>query len=85
MFSQKVQQLRQLIRNCRTFHPIMELDDRVAPLGITMRKPFDEHVEGQFRKASGGDSTPTEFLIAGVRGWEADVRRRMDDDKSKPD
>jgi len=40
-----------------------------------MRKPFDILVEGRFLKTSGEDRTPFELFIAGVRGWEADLRR----------
>jgi hypothetical protein len=32
-----------------------------------------------------GDKTPLELFIAGIQGWEASLRRRMDDSKSKPD
>lgn len=33
----------------------------------------------------GGDKTPLELFLAGVRGWEAGLRRRLDNDKSKQD
>jgi hypothetical protein len=33
----------------------------------------------------GEDRTAIELFIAGVRGWEADIRRRLDDGKSKQD
>jgi hypothetical protein len=40
-----------------------------------MRKPLDVLVEGRFLKESGEDRTPIELFIAGVRDWEADLRR----------
>jgi hypothetical protein len=43
-----------------------------------MRKPFDVLVEGRFLKESGEDRTPIELFIAGVRGWEAPLRRQME-------
>jgi hypothetical protein len=36
-----------------------------------------------FRK-SRGDKTPLELFTAGVRGWDAGIRRRLDDGKEKP-
>jgi hypothetical protein len=35
--------------------------------------------------SSRGDKTAIELFIAGVRGWEAGLRRQMDDGKSKRD
>jgi hypothetical protein len=34
---------------------------------------------------SRGDKTAIELFLAGIRGWEAGLRRRMDDGKSKLD
>jgi hypothetical protein len=31
-----------------------------------------------------GDKTPLELFLAGVRGWEAGLRRRFDNSKSNP-
>jgi hypothetical protein len=42
-----------------------------------MRKPFDMLAEGVILRNSRGDKTPLELFVAGVRGWEAAVRRRM--------
>jgi hypothetical protein len=48
-----------------------------------MRKPFDVLAEGLLVSSSRGDRTPFELFVAGVRGWEAGLRRRLDDGKSK--
>jgi hypothetical protein len=37
------------------------------------------------KQTSGEDRTAIELFIAGVRGWEGDIRRRLDDGKSKQD
>jgi len=50
-----------------------------------MRKPFDVLAEGLISEKSRGDRTPLELFIAGVQGWEAGLRRRLDDGKSKQD
>jgi len=34
---------------------------------------------------SRGDKTAIELFIAGVRGWEAPLRRQLEDGKSKPE
>jgi hypothetical protein len=47
-----------------------------------MRKPFDVPAEGPLLKNSRGDKTAIELFLAGIRGWEAGLRRRLDDDKS---
>jgi hypothetical protein len=44
-----------------------------------MRKPFDVLAEGLVSENSRGDRTPLELFIAGVQGWEAGLRRQMDD------
>jgi hypothetical protein len=46
-----------------------------------MRKPFDVLAEGLHPKDSRGDETQLELFIAGVLGWEAYPRRRLDDGK----
>jgi hypothetical protein len=46
---------------------------------------FDNLAEGPIAKSNRGDKTAIELFIAGVQGWEAGLRRRMDDSKSKPD
>jgi len=48
-----------------------------------MRKPFDILAEGRFLKTSGEDRTTIELFIAGVRGWDIDQRRRIDEGRSK--
>jgi hypothetical protein len=44
---------------------------------LTMKKPFGKYAGGLIRKDSRGDKTDIELFMAGVRGWEAAVRRRM--------
>jgi hypothetical protein len=46
-----------------------------------MSKPFDVLAEGLIVKKDRGDKTQLELFIAGVRGWEAYPRRRLDDGK----
>jgi hypothetical protein len=50
-------------------------------LAPTIRKPFDVLAEGLVSEKSRGDKTQLELFIAGVRGWEAYPRRRLDDGK----
>jgi hypothetical protein len=50
-----------------------------------MRKPFDVLAEGLLSENSRGDWTRLELFIAGVRGWEGHLQRRLDDGKPKPD
>jgi hypothetical protein len=45
--------------------------------------PFDGFAERLEIKNSRGDKTAIELFVAGVRHWEAGVRRRLDDGKSK--
>ena len=47
----------------------------------TIRKPFDEHVEGLVSENSRGDKTPLELFLDGIRGWQAHLRGRLDDGK----
>ena len=54
-----------------------------ATLVPTMRKLFDVLAEGLVSENSRGDKTAIELFLAGVRGWEAGLRRRLDDGKSK--
>ena len=58
------------------------LDD--ATLIPTMRKPFDVLAEGLISQQSRGNKMAIELFLAGVRGWEAGLRRRMDDGKREP-
>ena len=37
------------------------------------------------RKGGRGDKTAIELFLAGLGGWDAGLRRRLDDGKSKPD
>jgi hypothetical protein len=76
--------LRQLRQNRETFGSIIEPDAGVANLGVTTKQPFDIIAEGLFLKESGEDRTPIELFIAGVRGWEVGLRRRLDDGTSSP-
>ena len=43
-----------------------------------MRKPFDVLAEGLVLKNSRGDKTAIELFLAGLGGWDAIMRRRMD-------
>ena len=52
-------------------------------LNATKRKPFDVLAEGLNCQKSRGDKTAIELFIAGIKGWEAGLRRRIDDGKSK--
>jgi hypothetical protein len=40
-----------------------------------MRKPFDVLAEGLLSEKTRGDKTAIELFVAGVRGWEAGLRR----------
>jgi hypothetical protein len=42
-----------------------------------MRKPFDVLAKGLLSEKSRGDKTAIELFIAGVRGWEAELRQRI--------
>jgi hypothetical protein len=44
-----------------------------------MRKPFDVLAEGLLLKNSRDDKTAIELFLAGIRGREAGLRRRIDD------
>jgi hypothetical protein len=44
-----------------------------------MRKPFDVLAEGLISKTSGEDRTAIELFVAGVRGWEAAIRHRLEE------
>jgi hypothetical protein len=48
-----------------------------------MRKPFDVFAEGLVSEKSRDDKTAIELFIAGVQGWEAGLRRRLDEGKPK--
>jgi hypothetical protein len=43
------------------------------------KSPSTFSSKGFFLKDSRGDKTGIELFIAGVRGWEAGLRRRLDD------
>ncbi len=46
-----------------------------------MKKPTAGNDDGLVLKNSRGNKTPLELFLAGVRGWEAGLRRRMEDGK----
>ena len=50
-----------------------------------MRKPFDVLAEVLISKNSRGDQTAIELFLSGIRGWEAGLRRRIDDGNHKYD
>jgi hypothetical protein len=41
------------------------------------QKPFGLLGEGVLQKNSRGDKTAIELFLGGIRGWEADLRRRV--------
>ena len=51
----------------------------------TIRKPFDVLAEGLLVSSSRDNKTPLELFLAGVRGWEAGLRRRADEGRQEPD
>jgi hypothetical protein len=46
-----------------------------------MRKPFDVLAEGLVSKNSRDNKTAIELFVAGVRGWEAKLRRFLESEK----
>ena len=44
---------------------------------ISMKMPAAKNDDRFIFENSRGDKTPLELFVAGVRGWEAAVRRRM--------
>jgi hypothetical protein len=46
-----------------------------------MRRLFKALAEGLISKNNRGDWTPLALFIAGVRGWKAGLRRRLDEGK----
>lgn len=61
---------------------LIEHEQLTATLVPTMRKPFDVLAEGLLVQSSRGDKTAIELFIAGIRGWEAGLRRRLENGKS---
>ena len=47
-----------------------------------MRKPFDVLAEGLLSEKSRDDKTAIELFLAGIRGWEAGLRRKLENGKS---
>jgi hypothetical protein len=63
---------RRILENiCLNF----SLDD--TTLCYEMRKPFDVLAEGLVSEKSRGDWTSIELFLAGIRGWELGLRRRI--------
>ena len=48
------------------------------------RKPFDVFAEGLDSENSRGDKTPLELFL-GLAGWDAELRRQLDNSKSRQD
>jgi hypothetical protein len=44
---------------------------------LTMKKPFDVLAEGLISKNNRGDRTLLELFLVGIRGWEAELQRRL--------
>jgi hypothetical protein len=42
-----------------------------------MKKPLNVLAEGLLVSSSRGDKTAIELFLGGIRGWEADLRRRV--------
>ena len=61
--------------------PLIEHAHRAVTLIPTTTKPFDVLAEGLLSEKSRGDWTPLELFLADIRGWEAGLRRRIDDGK----
>ena len=77
--------LRQIGKRTLAKAPLIELGGRQRNGLIPNKKPFDVLAEGLISQQSRGNKTAIELFIAGVRGWEAGLWRRMDDGKSKQD
>jgi hypothetical protein len=54
-------------------------------IGRTREKPIAANDDGLLVPSSWGDKTAIELFLAGIRGWEAELRRRMGDGKPKTD
>ena len=59
-------------------------DESLKTARFQVENPPPLQAVGFQETSSGEDRTPFELFIAGVRGWEADLRRRLDEGKSKP-
>ena len=46
---------------------------------------YDHNMNAMPLQRSRGDWTSLELFVAGVRGWEADLRRQMDEGKANSD
>ena len=60
---------------------LLELAHRAVTLVPTIRNPLNVLAKGLIAKKDRGDKTQLELFVAGVRGWEAYPRRRLDDGK----
>jgi hypothetical protein len=45
------------------------------------KTPNDEKAAGLVSEKSRGDKTAIELFVTGIRGWEAELRRRLEDGK----
>ena len=57
--------------------PLIEHAHRAVTLIPTTTKPFDVLAEGLLSKNSRGDWTPLKLFLAGIQGWEAELRQRI--------
>jgi hypothetical protein len=48
-----------------------------ATLCPTIRKPFDVLVEGPLFGKSGGNRTPMELFVAGLRDWDLEIHQEL--------
>jgi hypothetical protein len=47
-----------------------------------MKKPFDVLAEGLISKNNRDDKTAIELFLTGIWGWEAGLRRKLENGKS---
>jgi hypothetical protein len=59
-----------------------EPDGRSANLDTTIEKPFGVFTEGLNSKNSRDDKTAIELFLTGIWGWEAGLRRKLENGKS---
>jgi hypothetical protein len=55
----------------------------LKPQSVNKKRLFAQHERRVADNLSRDDRMAIELFLAGIRGWEAGLRRRMDDGKSK--
>jgi hypothetical protein len=61
------------------------LESSSAILFAAASKRYTTATSEQYHRNIRGDKTPLELFLAGIRGWEAGLRRQFDNGKSKQD